>query len=835
MADGAAIERPALWGQVGLPTSFSRPTRANPKVDVPSRGRQGQRLGPRFDDLDDAFTEQATLMQSLGASDPQLVVVFEAIDERADLEGVASRAGLEILTEIELDYAPDSDFPRRSVNQELPVVGCLHAVCVNEQAQVNVLRQWRKWQKSGTVDHGYAGLRTLFEHLKDVRAWGPQDRVRTTAVAAALAGMLPDVEHTVEIELWYRRSDAARQKAEAELSALVTDAGGRVLSSAQVAEVGFHGMRCTLPLPLLQSLAVGDYDAVAAVKAAHVMYLRLTTQAFVISEESSSGEVISEPLPQGEPVLCVLDGVPVANHPRLANRVSIVDPDDLAADTAVETTLRRHGTAMASVCVWGDLSENEAAARRPVLVRPILTPALDTVELHEELPPAELAPDLMRRVFRELYEGDDTVGPSGQSVVVINLSVGDPASPFDGVLSSWARTVDWLSEAYGVIVVVSAGNHPTLPVPGGTDALVELKGAARADAVNALVAETVPRRSLLSPAESINALTVGALNADGAGDVPLGAYHFDPADGESVVNPTSAIGGGHHRSVKPDLLAPGGRARFTIPMVGNATELFPAIQSASGPGVKVLAAKGGEAYTIGSSPAAALVSRAAARSVDAVLDLAPQDLTRSELAVATKAFVSHGLRLPADLRLHRGLGPYAHGYGVRQRDLADGCEAHEVSVLYVGNLGANEQSTLELPLPNGLQAVGLKRITATLAWLSPINWRHRQYRCAALDFAKPKGFSDIGGYLDVEGERSKRGTLQHAVWEVNRPVAGGVGSTVDLTVQCREQAGGLHDDRVDFAVVLSLWVAPNLGVDVYAQVAQQVVAPVLVPTRPGVS
>jgi hypothetical protein len=185
--------------------------------------------------------------------------------------------------------------------------------------------------------------------------------------------------------------------------------------------------------------------------------------------------------------------------------------------------------------------------------------------------------------------------------------------------------------------------------------------------------------------------------------------------------------------------------------------------------------------------------------------------------------------------VHADLGPYAHGYGTPYRDLADGCEPHEVSVLYVGNLGANEQSLLSLPLPNGLQAVGLKRITATLAWLSPVNWRHRQYRRAALDFAKPKGFTELGGYLDVDGERSKRGTLQHAVWEVNRAVAGGVGSTVDLIVQCREQAGGLDGERVDLAVVLSLWVAPELGVDVYTQVAQQVRTPVLVPANTGIS
>ena len=49
-------------------------------------------------------------------------------------------------------------------------------------------------------------------------------------------------------------------------------------------------------------------------------------------------------------VLCVLDGVPVANHPRLAGRIIVTDPDDLEADTSVDTELRRHGTAMASIC-----------------------------------------------------------------------------------------------------------------------------------------------------------------------------------------------------------------------------------------------------------------------------------------------------------------------------------------------------------------------------------------------------------------------------------------------------------------------------------------------------
>lgn len=830
MTDGAAVERPVLWGQIGAATPFSPSARGSSKVNLPSRSRQGTRLGGRFQDLDGAFAEQATLTQSLGASDPQLVVVFEAVDERVDLTRVAEIAGLEILTEVERDYDPDPDFPRKTIDQDLPINGCLHAVCINEQAKARILGQWRQWQQTGKVQRGYAPLRDLFAHLKDVRPWGPQDRIRVEELAAALSGMLPG-EHVVEIELWYRLSTSLRQKAEDEVAALMAASGGRVVSVAQVDEVGYHGMKCAVPLGLLQRLAAGDFDAVSAVKSSHMMYMRATAQSFLVSDTAPMTSLTDSALPTGEPVLCVLDGVPVANHRLLSGRIDVFDPDDLASDSAIETELRRHGTAMASVCVWGDLSSSPSAAARPVLVRPILTPAFDTQGSVEELPAAELAPDLMRRVFRELFHGDSTVGPSGNSIVIINLSVGDPAAPFDGVLSSWARTIDWLSAAYGVVIIVSAGNHPSLVVPSGTNTLTSLSGVDRANAVNAIAAEATPRRSLLSPGESLNALTVGALNSDGSGTVNLG-YRFDPADGQLIVNPTSALGGGHRRSVKPDLLAPGGRVLFQSPMTSAETELRPAPQAAYGPGIRVASSSGAEVFTMGTSPAAATVSRAAARAVDAVLDITNRPLTRSELAVATKALVAHSARVPGELLTHEVIRPYAHGYGGVLRDLADGCDPHEANILFVGDIGANEQRTLSLPLPNGLQQRGLKRVTATLAWLSPVNWRHRQYRRAAIDFSQPTGLTKLGTPVDVGGDRSKRGTLQHTVWEVTKAVGVGAETDLSLTIHCKEQAGGLDGERVDFAVALSLWVAPELGVDVYAQVQQEVAARVRVASRP---
>ena len=129
-----------------------------------------------------------------------------------------------------------------------------------------------------------------------------------------------------------------------------------------------------------------------------------------------------------DPVVCLLDGVPAANHPLLQGRVIVHDPDDLLSNATVDEL--KHGTWMASAAVWGDLGSNEPAARRPVLVRPILTPSDETADRSEELPATELVPDLMWRVFRELFEGKGTEAPAGSQIAVVNLSVGDPASSY---------------------------------------------------------------------------------------------------------------------------------------------------------------------------------------------------------------------------------------------------------------------------------------------------------------------------------------------------------------------------------------------------------------------
>ena len=64
--------------------------------------------------------------------------------------------------------------------------------------------------------------------------------------------------------------------------------------------------------------------------------------------------------------------------------------------------------------------------------------------------------------------------------------------------------------------------------------------------------------------------------------------------------------------------------------------------------------------------------------------------------------------------------------------------------------------------------------------------------------------------------------MQHQSWETRSAFGFGQGSTVTAKVKRLEQAGGLSGATIDYSAVVSLWVAPAIGVDVYTQVRDQV-------------
>jgi hypothetical protein len=176
------------------------------------------------------FEEQVDLSGSVQAADPQLVLVLEALDKRTDLAAVAERLNIEILVETESMSEPDDDFKLISdYPRERVITSCLHAICLNQAAMTQLRSLWNVWKRDGRLRRNYGQLAELFAHLKDLRPWGPADRLKAAGLEERVAGLLPDTRHVIEVELWYRRTEEARQSAEQSVTGLINAADGRSL------------------------------------------------------------------------------------------------------------------------------------------------------------------------------------------------------------------------------------------------------------------------------------------------------------------------------------------------------------------------------------------------------------------------------------------------------------------------------------------------------------------------------------------------------------------------------------------------------------------------------
>ena len=330
----SSTKRPVILGRIASSKTIPSRRGGPGNVQFNNPDERVRRIDARFGDVAAAFGEQVQLAESIHAADPQLVLVFEALDEQIDLSGVAAQLGIEILVEAEDGIEPTDEFQLGSEKPRKPfITSCLHAVCTNQASFDELLRLWRAWNSTVGLPRGYAALRDLFTHLKDVRPWGPQDRLASIDWAEYFEGRIDDRPHSVEIELWYRRSPAMRTQSQQEVATLIQQAGGTVTSAVVIDQIGYHGLKCIVPTQALRDLSTGNHDAVRLVRSTHVMYLRVAGQALPIVGPSTEMRMEEEPAPTptGNPVLCLFDGVPAANHPLLRDRVDIYDPDDLTS------------------------------------------------------------------------------------------------------------------------------------------------------------------------------------------------------------------------------------------------------------------------------------------------------------------------------------------------------------------------------------------------------------------------------------------------------------------------------------------------------------------------
>lgn len=807
--------------------------------------RQVERLAPRFQSLQAAFeARRLELHENASDKDPDLVVVFETVGAVGDFISSAERIpGLEWLAStVEAQVEPDEDF--YSTKDALkPLSGKLFLMGSNRQALQEVVRLWERYREAPTNDlgRGLNAWKELFRHLKEVRFWGPQDRLDTD-LRDTWRFRLENGANLLkfEIEAWCFSSATKNAASSAEVRRMVGELGGRVLDERQILDIAYHGF--LVEMPAQGVLALIDGGQPPLLRSERVMFLRPQGQAAVRASNELSrlpDAAVPQQRTSGNPIVAMLDGLPLANHSRLQGRLIIDDPDQWA--DAYPAADRFHGTAMASLIAWGELDGAGNALSAPIYVRPILRPDPNSSTREECTPDDRLLVDLVHEAVRRMFEGASGVPAAAPTVRIINLSVGDRFRPFAGELSPWARLLDWLSHKYKVLFIVSSGNcvaELVLNVPRESlrDLTLEVQASA---SMLALVQQDVNHR-LLAPAESVNALTVGAAYSD--------ASIFVPAPGRFVlfeeggVAPYSRIGPGFRRAIKPEILLPGGRGLYRERPVSAPTETrVNGVWHASQPPGQLVAAPpdatGDTIYTRGTSNAAALATRRAAQAIDVLAALRagnPDGLPSRYDAVMTKALLAHGAELgnitsqvlatrPEIEHWHekrRLVSRYA-GYGVADVERALTCTEQRATMLGVGELRNKKAWEFRVPIPEALNATLVKRrLTVTLSWFTPTNARHSKYRAARL-------------WVDVSAEslRLKRsegewrqlqlGTLQHEIFEGEDAVPIVPGQHLTIRVNCLADAGRL-ESPVEFALCVSLEVAEGVALPIYQQVRARI-------------
>nr|VFJ67612.1 MAG: Subtilase family protein [Candidatus Kentron sp. FW] len=576
------------------------------------------------------------------------------------------------------------------------------------------------------------------------------------------------------------------------------------------------------------------------------------------------------PLPSGDPVIALFDGLPLANHQLLAGRLVVDDPDDWGTDYAAAG--RIHGTAMASLIIHGDRNRPTTPLPAPVYVRPIMRPDPRDYRSpkQEYVPDNVLFVDLLHRCARRLFEGDGDEGPAAPGIKVINLSIGDPARQFTHSMSPVARLLDWLSEKYGVLFVVSAGNHAD-PISLGIarDEFESLESDGQEAAIIQALYREARHRKLLSPAEAINGLTIGAAHHDVSEGTYPGSGRFDPFS-EPMPSPVSALGSGYRRAIKPDIIFTGGKILFEEDLKNSRKDNFviksmePAIRAASPGNQAAIPRKSpgnldSVAYSFGTSNATALISRAAGVCHDTLQQIFSEqaaDIDTRTHAPLLKAMLVHGCswdRIGEHLESqieHSALGEeiktraeslYSRqanisgeinrqykallsrwmGYGMPEIERVLGCTEQRATLLGFGELSDGNAHVFRLPLPPSLGSVReWRRLTVTLAWLSPISPNTQKYRTASLWFeVDNKGLGTERS--DADWQAVKRGTVQHEVFEGEKAAPFTDGDAIAIKVNCREDAGKIQSP-VAYGLAVSLEVAEGVDIAVYDEVRTRI-------------
>ena len=848
-------ERPLVLFSEPVTAGRSNRGGGSAKISFPSHSRQSARINPKMTALQSTLI---TLQQTATGIETERTLVFEVAGSVDDFYKAVSKWGedAEWILDVPKEITASDDFyvykenkstkERSRVDDKTVVGGKIYCVLTNVRALTDMLQLWERFKSNPDVSFpsGKAPLKHIFKALSDIHLWGYKERIEETGILEAWVYDLQDLNLgnvKCEIELFYRKNANIRQRHEDDLVGKITALGGNVLGRSQINEIAYHAVLAELPRATVEQIMQND-KSVSLLTAEQIMFFRPTGQAVSLPEGSDLEQQIDLPSDTAlieEPIIALFDGLPQENHPFLANRLIVDDPDDYTPQYTVAD--RKHGTSMASLIALGDLSGNVWESTHKLYVRPIMKPRRGLNENFEEIPDDILLADKIHEAVRHLFEATTGSEPVAPTVRIINLSIGIAYRQFERSMSPLARLLDWLSYKYRVLFVVSAGNHTgDLDIGVTFSDFAALSHGDRDKKVMLWKKDNIRNVRLLSPAESMNALTVGATFYDEATFSENARQILPCSDG--MLNPISAVGKGHNSSIKPDIVFPGGR-KSVIDNPANSgtmswalTQRTPGTQSAA-PFIPGSVTK--TIYSFGTSNAAALISHEASRCFNALSEVfveGNRELPVEYSALLLKAMLIHGAEWGAlkeslvsafgsasRSQYHDELHRYI-GYGKPNVDRAIECAKNRITLIGYGELNDGEAHLYDLPLPFDLtDKKTTRRLTVTLACFTPIVPTRQSYRSAQVWF----GFENtkkhlIDSRVDASDKAVTRGTVQHEIFENDEIVVWGEDDGIKVKVNCRAVADEHLTVSVPYALMVSFEIKSNIDVDVYTKIAEKV-------------
>ena len=528
------------------------------------------------------------------------------------------------------------------------------------------------------------------------------------------------------------------------------------------------------------------------------------------------------------PKVCILDSGVNTNHPLLkgaiAESCSFVAGEDEMDEIG-------HGTAVASIALYGDLEEAEASGT--------WSPACwiyNGKVLHKgESGEAEFDDRTIESTIEESVKYFVGLGCR-----IFNLSIGNINAPYDGLhVKGLAYILDCLAREHDILFVVSAGNFSgseNPPVP---------RGSWREEYPDYLIDEA---SFIIDPAPALNVLTVGSLSRHtSAGQAQRYPEEINQLISSQPDQPSPftrhgpSIGG----AVKPDLVAHGGNLAVPVRFEGKEWQ-----KSTRGLGVLACNHQPIErtifTEVAGTSFSAPYVTHLAARILADYPDMS-SNLLRAMLVgqarppiPCTSVFPSEIVKAYAKKNKHRSPLFDVIGYGAVNDDVLYRSGDDAVVVLAEGKIKNNTHVFYELPLPKDFlrSKRAYREITVTLSYSPVVRTTRLPYKASRLSYTlvhapsleevqrsfNRKHQKEVDGMKEARatsrslpGSIRSKGTCQSTTWGL-KSLSPRYKWFVVVTRQDYDWGEPLLDEDESFALVVSLADREHEEPNLYAEV-----------------